>query len=705
MTPPPATGPFRFQRFGHAYHLRIEGVEDLRLIPQLDEALWVATSAPIASFTADRNFLERLEGEGDGRIRAGEVKAEIAWMLRMLADPSGIRPGNTTLMLAAVDGNIEEGGRILRSAGKMLAALEAEEHDRISLGQVRKIEKMEETRAVSEAGVVLPEAAQKPEVTQLLQDVLATVGGKPHPSGEQGVDQEHLERFLAEARELLAWKDRETLSLGANTAEAYTLYEALRPRLATYFSLAEATALDPRVAAEVWPWPEELAALDFTTAEEVAANLARAPIARPRADGVLDLDARINPRDREQLAAFWQQVVVPALGPGTSHTLDRAGWTRLQALFAPYVAWVESMPEGSVESLGATTLRRYTEEPNFEAAVRALLDHSRETALVLDNVRLVERLILDQAYMLRFVNSFVSFPHLYDPDQRALFECGTLIMDGRHFTFSVKVPERTQHAAISDASNMFVLYVEITDDQGEHLHELGVPVTCGGRGNLLVGKRGIFKDIYGNERHARVVAIIDNPISLMEATVAPFKRLGRAVTGKIDKLTSGAEAKLETVGEDVVSSVKRSLQETPPPTAAPVQRSMGGTLAGGGIAVAALGSSAAFITNILADLKLLEILAGLATALLAVALPATISAFVKLRRRDLSVILEGSGWGINARMRLTRSQARTFTHAPPWPANTRGVRGSRHWWLWLLLIAALLTAFLIWDPLALHSLI
>jgi hypothetical protein len=50
--------------------------------------------------------------------------------------------------------------------------------------------------------------------------------------------------------------------------------------------------------------------------------------------------------------------------------------------------------------------------------------------------------------------------------------------------------------------------------------------------------------------------------------------------------------------------------------------------------------------------------------ILALVVPATISAYYKLSKRDLSAILEGSGWGVNARMKLTKKQASTFTHRP-----------------------------------------
>ena len=104
---------------------------------------------------------------------------------------------------------------------------------------------------------------------------------------------------------------------------------------------------------------------------------------------------------------------------------------------------------------------------------------------------------------------------------------------------------------------------------------------------------------------------------------------------------------------------------------------MGPMLAGGGIAVAALGSSFAFITKTLAGLSVFTILVGLGGALLAVIVPMLIIAFGKLRRRDLSAILEGSGWAINARMRLTRVQGKYFSERPPFPAGARGIRRTR----------------------------
>jgi hypothetical protein len=222
-----------------------------------------------------------------------------------------------------------------------------------------------------------------------------------------------------------------------------------------------------------------------------------------------------------------------------------------------------------------------------------------------------------------------------------------------------------------------VLYVEITGPEVEP-YEVAVAVTSGGQGNLCVGKRGVLHDVNGLELDARIVHVIENPISLSEAIVAPIRRLSAAAAGRIESIATAAEKKLDQAGSDTVVRIP-GVGDRPPssPAAQQSKAGMGTMLAGGGIAIAALGSSFAFVTKTLAGISPFKILAGLGVALLAVIVPMLIIAFGKLRRRDLSAILEGSGWAINARMRLTRAQARYFTRRPPFPAGAGGVRRTR----------------------------
>jgi hypothetical protein len=233
-----------------------------------------------------------------------------------------------------------------------------------------------------------------------------------------------------------------------------------------------------------------------------------------------------------------------------------------------------------------------------------------------------------------------------------------------------------------------------------------VPATAGTIGNLCAGKRGIFYDTRGRHYDARVIQIIENPISFQEALLSPFVRLGRFVSGKIEAISGSAEKELEQQLGTVTSKVQTGVQEAvrhapeaaeaaqatpapaPPATASASRRDL---LLGASVSIAALSSAFAFITKSLQGVSALTILLALGIGVLIVLLPTAIVAGVKLHRRDLSAILEGCGWAINARMRLNRRQRRQFTHREPYPAGATGTPRSRLAWrlLTLILLAVL----------------
>ena len=94
----------------------------------------------------------------------------------------------------------------------------------------------------------------------------------------------------------------------------------------------------------------------------------------------------------------------------------------------------------------------------------------------------------------------------------------------------------------------------------------------------------------------------------------------------------------------------------------------------GGVAVAALGSSFAFIASKLAEMNRLHILVALVVGVAIVLVPTTLVAFFRLRRRTLSAVLEASGWATNSPMRLTRTLSHLIVQDPPHPKSIRRLR-------------------------------
>lgn len=107
-----------------------------------------------------------------------------------------------------------------------------------------------------------------------------------------------------------------------------------------------------------------------------------------------------------------------------------------------------------------------------------------------------------------------------------------------------------------------------------------------------------------------------------------------------------------------------------------------------GVATAALGSSFAFITKTFAAMDPAHVAYGFLGAALMVMFPISLIAYLKLRRQDLSSLLEGAGWAVNARMRLNRPQRRFFTRKMPFPEGAQGTPRRR--WLRTTLIAVLI---------------
>ncbi|MDP8216132.1 MAG: hypothetical protein P9L98_02275 [Candidatus Kaelpia imicola] len=271
----------------------------------------------------------------------------------------------------------------------------------------------------------------------------------------------------------------------------------------------------------------------------------------------------------------------------------------------------------------------------------------------LNQIHNLEKLILYQRWLMELANNFVSFKNLYSPQNRSLLEMGRLVIDGREMTFTMKVQDRSIHKKIAGNSYIYLLYLEITGRQEKDIRfEIVAAVTSGNTGRLRIGKRGIFFTIDGIEWDAEIVDIVENPISLWESVRAPFKQITDLVKKQIDKFSKSRQDKLETA----ISS----------PSGSGIARDL---LLGGGIAIAALGSSFAYITKAFSQVKLVHILGMLVGLAIVVILPGMIIGFTKIGKRDMSVLLEASGWAVNVQIRLNAALGRLFTHTPRLPKS------------------------------------
>ncbi len=673
----------------------MDTAEELADVLLLDESLWVATSAPVGAFRCDERLTDLLDSDDNGRINTREVKAAVKWLLDVLADRSGLAEGKSAIDLSVINADAQGANALIGSARYVLKELDQESSSTISLELVRSFLSDLQQRPLNGDGVLVTAAAKDAATARFIEDVLTCTGGADDASGEKGITEDHLNQFWDATIDYLDWlhkgeeacrgEENEVMFLGPDTPGIYSVFKANADKVDHFFAMSDALAFLPGTAFRIGCPEAEMESLDFTMTEGVNACMAKEPLARPTEDSRLPLDpGKVNPVYRQWIIDFKSRVLVPVL-KDVGAFLDKDAWLEVRSRLAPYEEYIAGKKGACVESLDVDKLREYR-DGTFDASARELAESDKQVTYILNGVLELEKLLLYHCYLLRFVDNFVGFGQLYSVDERAMFEMGSAVIDGRWFNLALKVDDLASHSAQARTSNIFTLYLEITGKKDDKVMHVAVPATSGSKGNLCVGKRGIFFDTDGREFDARVVKIIENPISLREALVAPFKRLWNFILGKIEAMSGSYE-------KDLQKSADAMLQAAPPPAAgspaagalAKIPGGPAGLLVGLSVSAAAIGSAFAFITKTMSGMSQGQVVGGLLSAALVVVVPVLLVAILKLRRQDLSSLLEGCGWAINARMRFNRAQRRQFTKRRPFPEGASGTPVGR----WVKVVVAM----------------
>ena len=682
-----------FRQYGKTFQLRIESADDLSAALKLDESLWVATSAPTDVFRCDPGFIAMLDPDGSGRIHTDEMKAAIRWLLAALSDRSQLQKRTNHVPLAAIDQSTPEGAEVHKSAVYVLETLGNADGDSIALKQVRRFLSKLKEQPLNGDGVLVPSASDDPQTAALIEDVIATVGGASDASGIEGITGDKLAQFREEVDACVAWRARGTAAgeagdivvrpFGDRTEGMHALISRHADRIDHFFALCRAVRFDTRMAARVGGPESALDSLDLSQPDDVTSGLQRSPLATPNRDERLPLgEEALNPLYAEWVNQLKVDVLVPVLGD-VGDSLHVGQWQQVKQALQPYADYVANQKGALVRGLSDEKLQQYQSGETYDH-VEKLIAADKAVADMVKGIREVERLVLYHHHLLRLANNFISFSELYHPPIRAMFEEGSALLDGRWFDLALRVSDVGKHSAIAKASNIFTLYLEVSHKASDSHFTVAVPATAGCKGNLGVGKRGVFFDWLGREYDAVVVKVIDNPISLREALVAPFTRLWAFIMGKIEAMSGNLEKQLQKSTGTLMQTPAKAA-----PQAAPTGMAGGpaGMLVGLSLSAAAIGSAFAFITKTFAGLSGGQLIAGVLGAAALVAVPVSLIAVLKLRRQDLSALLEGCGWAINARMRFDNVQRRSFTRRKPYPMDATGT--PQHTWVKQALIAVL----------------
>ena len=672
-----------FRRIGGAGQLALHDIDDLPHVLELDEAHWALTGIDIDFLRTDRQFLDFIDEDHNGIIQADEVKRAVAWFLAHIRPEARPELGSPELRLDSIDVSAPEGAALFAAARVVLRNLGIPDSPVLSLSQIRNDDGILSNACCNGDGVITPgcftgdcrEGAsaipENPHLAEIVSRIMEIIGSCRDLTGAEGINRELLDSFRSGAEQYLSWyeapENRPELlrPCGERTADFAAAVENLQERIDRYF--LHCAALDFLPGLSCRP-PLVEGDGDLPESAPLQELLEKLPIATPRPDRVLDFSAPLNPLYEKELHAL---AAHPAMAEFlTGSVLSEAMWRRLTSLLTPCLEWKNAEPDKAYEKIEPAILKQWLTDGSLEE-LRRRIDEDLTIARELNAYHSLIKLTLFQQYLLEFLNNYVSLGALFNPRAASMLQTGKLVMDGRHYTFATPVKNLAEHKRIATMSDICVLYVEATTGRTENARRmtLAVAVTSGNIRNLFIGKHGIFYAVDGSVWDARIIDLIQQPVSISEALKMPFFRFGEFVARLADRFFSTKSTEVQKTLEKTITTGAVLTPPAPAPAAKPQTPAVSGSmmLMGGGIGIAAIGSSVAFIIKSLQNISILNVLAVLLGIILIFGGPMVVISLVKLYRRNISRFLEANSCAVNRPMRLSRKLGLVFTFAPPLP--------------------------------------
>lgn len=644
---------WRFFRAGGFDQVQLESGADLLALDQLDQKLWVALSCPTRGIEFDSKTLDLIDTDGDGHIRSPEIIAAVKWAGGLLKNPDTLVRGGDSLPLDAIRDDVEDGRRILASAQHILSSLGKSEASAISAEDTADTVKIFAQTRFNGDGIVPPSVSDDAAVQQVIQEVVGCLGAELDRSGQDGLSEAKSALFFEQARAFSEWhagaeRDGAILFLGQGTEAAAAAYETVREKITDYFTRCRLVAYDTRAAAVLNGSEADYQAISARMLSEASEEIATFPLAAVGAGKALSMATGVNPAWADAMAAFRALVVAPLLGDKS--VLSEEEWHDIQNRFSAYRTWVGTKQAWAVESIGLARVREILAGP-YEAILGDLI--ARDKALEAESAAIadVDKLVRYCRDLGTLVNNFVSFRDFYTRRAKAIFQAGTLYLDGRSCELCVPVADAAKHAALATLSKVCLVYCNCV--RGAETMQIAAAFTAGDSDQLMAGRNGLFYDRKGQDWDATITKIVEHPISIRQAFWSPYQRIGKMIGEQVQKMAaSRAKAAEENAAASIGAASQKVEAGKPSVGQAFDVAKFAGIFAAIGLAVGAIGTAVATMLTGLLGLKAWQLPLALCALMLIVSGPAMVLAWLKLRQRNLGPILDANGWAVNTRARI-----------------------------------------------------
>ncbi len=682
---------FRFFRAGGLPQVRIESGAEIGSLLDLDPKLWVALACPTAGLEFDSRTLSLIDTDKDGRIRLPEVLAAIRFSKERLSSLDLLIGGRDGLSAASLASNAA-GNALGASLREVLRHLGKPETGAVSVAEATGAADAMSKQPFNGDGILVDASSSDPAIKKVIAEILLTVGGEADRSGVQGVSQAKLDAFFAELVAFETWntlghEDATTCPLGDKTGRANAASKAVATKVDDYFARTKLAVFDPRVVGALNRADSDYTPVISKDISAGAQELSGFPLARVEPARPLPLGAGLNPAWDSAMATFVSAAVEPLLGAKSELTFDE--WTQLRAKLAPFDAWLGSKPPGRAEALGVDRVREIlagSAKQQLSELITQDLSRAPEYAGLVD----LEKAVRFQRDLHTLLRNFASFADFYDPKALAVFQAGTLFVDGRSCDLCVRVADPGKHVALAGLAKCHLVYCDCT--RGAEKLSIAALVSDGDSDGLLVGRNGYFVDRKGHDWDAVITRIVDNPISVREAFWSPYKRVLRYIEEQATKKAAESDT---AAGSKLSAAVDTTAAATASAKPAERPRFDLGSIALIGVAISGV---AALVGTVLSAILGLGywIPLGLVSILLAISLPSMVVAAMKLRQRNLGPILDAGGWAINGRARINIPFGRALTSLPKYPVASGNDRfaDSRPPWKALAVIVSIVYLFI-----------
>ncbi|MBO4625417.1 MAG: hypothetical protein J5646_08015 [Bacteroidales bacterium] len=690
------TYPWAFASVGGTVRVKIRNGEDIRHLGELDRKMWTVLSCPVTNLEFDEKSLKYIDVDGDGKIRVDEVIATANWLTGILKNPDILLEEKDALQLDDFNTEDPVGARLQASARQILNNLGLKKES-IALEDTADNVKIFADTQFNGDGIITPASASD-EPTAKLIETIASLTSAMDRSGVPGITTEQIDAFYAACADYADWQKactKEVLPFGEKTADALAAVQALEEKMADYFMRCKLISFDAATAPAVDVNVEKIAAIEGSLASATE-EIALQPLAKPVVDGVLALEA-VNPAWRAAVDAMVE------LTGWKKDRITEGEWADVCAQFAPYTAWLGAKKGAEVESLGIDAVKAILKEDKKAALLELIEKDKAEEANAL-SIEEVDKVLRLQKHFYRFLNNYVVLADFYDKDKKAIFQAGRLYIDQRSTDLCVKVAGPAPE--ISSLSGMYILYCSCTSEKVGKSFNIAAVLTDGDVDGLREGKNAVFYDRDGNDYTAKVIAIVDNPISVRQAFWSPYKKVARMINDKIDKnaaakneksmsgfmekADTATSAKPEGDGKEAAKAVSSSFDIA----------KFAGIFAAIGMAIGFIGQFLVAVINGAASLKFWELLLVIVGILLLISGPSMFIAWRKLRKRDLGPVLNANGWAINAKSLVNVKFGKTLTSLAEFPKLTAvdpAARKRAFWrWFWGIVICLLVAGGVYW---------